>query len=107
GMAAGLGRDHRWAEKGLALIDTEAGLAMLDRLLGQPAPQVSGRAVRWRLFLEQFPVGAEPALLAEWLRYRRRPTLPIGATTSDARVERERSDILRPLAEASPAERRP
>ncbi|MDY6988820.1 MAG: SDR family NAD(P)-dependent oxidoreductase [Thermodesulfobacteriota bacterium] len=63
GMAARLNqRDRqRWAEQGLGTVTPEQGLAVLNRLLVQDAPQVVVLPADWSTFPEAFYNGARPA----------------------------------------------
>jgi myxalamid-type polyketide synthase MxaB len=67
GMAATVGnRDQqRWAETGVTPIGGEQGLALLEDILRNAHVQPCVWGVDWSVYLQQFPVGQEPALVSE------------------------------------------
>jgi len=68
GMAAQLGsrNQHRIADLGLEPIAPQEGLQVMAKLLTTGAVQVGVMPVNWSKFIQQFPVGAYPALISEF-----------------------------------------
>jgi amino acid adenylation domain-containing protein/non-ribosomal peptide synthase protein (TIGR01720 family) len=64
GSAARLGTGDRSRRKGIGAIETEAGLAALDRCLAAPVPQLGVVPIEWPVLLEQFTRQRR----ATWLR---------------------------------------
>ncbi len=67
GMAAeqSVQQHARWNAIGLSSIPTAHGLAALEHLLNPPVPRAAVLPIEWGKFLQQFPRGKTPPLLAK------------------------------------------
>ncbi len=65
GAAADRGVAQRLAAQGIGTLTPEQGLRALERLLGEPAPQVAVLPIDWRKFFEHAHGGTPPPLFSE------------------------------------------
>lgn len=101
GMAAAVDdRDRqRWSRQGISEIELEAGLELLERLLGAPSAQVTVLPIEWETFLRE-PGGPRPLLLE---LAPRRGSGRQGAAPSERQLE---PTLAQRLDEAPPGGRR-
>jgi acyl transferase domain-containing protein/acyl carrier protein len=97
--AAGGGGKRKWTSLGMGTIAAEEGLQALGGLLRESSPQVAVLPTDWPVFLQEFPGGSAPPLLADMAR---ESQLEPGA----ARLPDEKPEFLRQLEEAPAIKRR-
>lgn len=78
GMAARMGKQHlrSWSALGIGTIDTESGLALMDRLTMFRGGQLGLIPTDWTRFFQLFPPGLEPPLLKDLVRDHRKVAPP-------------------------------
>jgi amino acid adenylation domain-containing protein/non-ribosomal peptide synthase protein (TIGR01720 family) len=91
GSAARLGTGDRSREKGIGAIETEAGLAALDRSIASTKAQLGVVPIAWPTLLEQFT----PQRRASWLRTFENKDAPAALTPVPEPSSHDRSLLVR------------
>lgn len=92
--------------QGVGVIPPEEGLRVLERLMHGASAQVGVTPVVWPKFLAQYGAMSEPAFLSDMARETRQAGTALPTRDSGLQAEGAAPDILRRLAEASPARQR-